>query len=81
MQFQGLSDKLLELVRLVLGRLLDFKPHLRPDRFKTQKEALVRYYANDNLKPGRYARNLRLAVLKERMWLADDLWREAGEVT
>jgi hypothetical protein len=35
-------------------------------RFRTQLEALSRSYANDNLKPSRYARNLRLQILKAR---------------
>ncbi len=33
-------------------------------RFRSQQEALSRSYANDNIKPSRYARNLRLHVLK-----------------
>jgi hypothetical protein len=35
-------------------------------RFRTQQEALSRSYANDNIKPSRYARNLRLQILKVR---------------
>lgn len=35
-------------------------------RFRTQQEALCRAYANDDLKPSRYARNLRLQILKAR---------------
>lgn len=35
-------------------------------RFRTQQEALRRAYANDDLKPSRYARNLRLQTLKAR---------------
>lgn len=66
LHFHGLSQRLLTLVELVLRRLLDFAPHMEEVRFRTQQEALSRSYANDNLKPSRYARNLRLQVLKVR---------------
>ena len=53
----------------------------RPLRFEIQKEALVRGYGNENMKPSRHARTLRLHVLKENMWTAEALEREARTLT
>ena len=50
-------------------------------RFAAQKEALIRVYANGNMKPSRHARNLRLGVLKEKMWQCEELEREARSLT
>jgi len=61
------------------GRGVFFACH--PLRFETQKEALVRSYGNENIKPSRHARMLRLHVLKEKMWTAEALEREARTLT
>jgi len=53
----------------------------RPLRFETQKESLVRSYCNENMRPSRHARTLRLHVLKEKMWKAEELEKEAATLT
>lgn len=79
----GLSHRLLTLLQLVLSRLLRFVKdgHLDQTRFDTQKEALLRHYRNEDMKTSRHARNLRLAVLKERHWSAQELEREGASIT
>lgn len=73
LHFHGFSHRLACLVELVLTRLLCFTSHLSESRFQVQKEALLRHYANDDIKPGRLSRTLRLSVIKERMWTSEDL--------
>jgi len=73
LHFHGFSDRLESLVHLVLTRLFSFATHLDESRSVLQKEALLRHYANDDIKPGKLSRTQRLAVIKDRMWTSDEL--------
>jgi hypothetical protein len=63
------------LVELVLGRLLAFAAHVDDQRFEVQREAMLRGYANEDIKPSRYARNLRLQVADALPLMTTPSWR------
>lgn len=80
LHFHGFNHKILNLMELVLDRLLNFEAHIQPKWFQARKEALEREYANENMKPARFARNLRLMVLKEHMWSPEEKGQECSSI-
>ncbi|KAL3700566.1 hypothetical protein R1sor_018588 [Riccia sorocarpa] len=66
----GFNEKLAVLARKIAELYETFVP--REDRFKRIKEDLERAYRNTNMKPLKHSAYLRLQILKERFFQADD---------
>ncbi|CAN0388564.1 unnamed protein product, partial [Laminaria digitata] len=64
----GFDHKAPLMLRELLKRLLDLKPHLKEGPLSVQLEALIREYRNTDMKPGKHAANLRLQALRKGRW-------------
>ncbi len=71
LSFGGFSDKLLALAEMVVTRLLNFEPHLKPLQFGVQRELLLRSIKNANLKSGCQVTHERRNVLVDKFWRED----------